>query len=249
MANQIDAVENNKLNILLAEDEPSNQLLMERYLDKAGHSVTVVCNGQEALDLLDKHSYHLCIFDMQMPEMTGLEAIALYKKKNPNSKLPFIMLTANTEKDAINKCKQVGVDIHLAKPISLATLVEAINSVFGKYTETTTSSSQIIDVTGLDFFDDPVSFNKFIELFEDSADKLIKDLKNALDDNYETFKNVVHSIKGLSGNIAAHTLREMTIQAEKLNKGDYQKNSGEHYNKIANELFIVTAELVKLYKK
>jgi len=244
----MDAVKNNKLNILLAEDEPSNQLLIERYLEKAGHTVTVVGNGQEALNLLDNHSYHLCIFDMQMPEMTGLEAIALYKKKKPNSKLPFIILTANTEKSTIDKCKQVGVDMYLAKPIVSATLVEAINSVFGKHIETTTLSSQIIDVTGLDYFDDPVSFNKFIELFEDSADKLIKDLKNALDDNYETFKNVVHSIKGLSGNIAAHTLREMTIQAENLNNDDYQKNSGEHYNKIANELFSVKAELVKLYK-
>lgn len=249
MVDQIDAGKNNKLNILLAEDEPANQLLIERYMDMAGHTATIVDNGQEALDILDKHSYDLCVFDMQMPKMTGLEAVALYKERNPNSKLPFIILTANTEKDTIDKCKQVGVDMHLAKPIAFITLVEAINSVFYKYLETTTSSSQVIDVTGLDFFDDPVSFNKFIELFEDSADKLIKDLKNVLEDNYETFKNVVHSIKGLSGNIAAHSLREMTIQAEELNKNDYQKNSSEHYNKIANELFRVKTELVKLYKQ
>ena len=228
MINQIEAVKGNKFNILLAEDDPANQLLIERYLVMAGHTVTVVENGKEALDLLDKVAYQLCIFDMQMPEMTGLEAIDIYKKNNPNSKLPFIILTANTEKDAIAQCKQAGADMHLAKPIQYARLVEAINSVMGKEIETTCLNSEIIDVNGMDYSDD---------------------LKNSLDGNHEEFKKVVHSIKGLSGNVAAHTLRELTIQAEKLNNDDYKIKSAEYYKKIADELLSVKTELVKLYKK
>ena len=245
----MDVVKVNKFNILLAEDDPANQLLIERYLVMAGHTVTVVENGKEALDLLDKVAYQLCIFDMQMPEMTGLEAIDIYKKNNQNSKLPFIILTANTEKDAIAQCKQAGADMHLAKPIQYARLVEAINSVMGKEIETTCLNSEIIDVNGMDYSDDPVFLNKFIEIFEDSADKLINDLKNSLVDNHEEFKKAVHSIKGLSGNVAAHTLRELTIQAEKLNDNDYKIKSAEYYKKIENELLKVKAELVKLYKK
>jgi len=248
VVNQIDAVKGDTFNILLAEDDLANKLLVERYLAKAGHTVSGVVNGQEALDFLDKNSYQLCIFDMQMPEISGLEAIEIYKKKNPNSKLPFIILTANTEKDAIAQCKQVGVDKHLAKPVDYARLVEAINSVTGKEIDTMTLKSEIIDVSGMDYSDDPVFLNKFIELFECSVDQLINELKNVLDDNYEEFKKVVHSIKGLSGNVAAHTLRELTIQAEKLNDDDYKIESAEYYKKIKNELLSVKAELVKLYK-
>lgn len=244
---------NNKFNILLAEDEPSSQLLFERFMSIAGHSVTIANNGLEAVNYLKNNSYDLCIFDMQMPVMSGLEAVATYKQQHPESKLPFIMLTANIEKDAIEKCKKAGADIHLAKPITYKVLTETISSTMishvNAHTEITKPADSIIDITQLTYFDDQEFLDKFIDAFEETSDKLMMDLNNALENNYDTFMNVVHSIKGLSGNIGAHTLREATLQAEVLSNTEYKKESTEHYQKIVNELSKARIELVKFATK
>src|SRR5262249_44173671 len=77
--------------ILLAEDNPVNQLLMVRLLEKQGHSVTVVANGEEALTALEHDSFHLLIMDLQMPVMGGLEATAIIREqeKNTGKRLPI----------------------------------------------------------------------------------------------------------------------------------------------------------------
>jgi len=119
----------NNLNILLAEDDYHNQKLFEMMLNKGGHSVTIASNGQEALDELAIHSYDLCIIDMQMPIMGGVQAIKNHRELNPNNTIPFIMLTANATTEAIEKCKKVGVDMFLTKPIRSTELLNAVNSI------------------------------------------------------------------------------------------------------------------------
>lgn len=236
------------MQILLAEDDTASQLLMERWLNMADHNVTIANNGQEALNYLDTQSYDICIFDMQMPVMSGIEAVESYKNKNPKSNLPFIMLTANIEKHAIAQCKKAGANIHLAKPIVYKTLIETINTAcIGTYKSFKKDS--VIDLTQLDYVDDPIFMNKFIDIFEDSVDKLTEDLGNALNNNYETFMKIIHSIKGLSGNIGAHALRDITTNAEKINEDVYNKNSSEYYNNIVDELSKARVELVKFSNK
>lgn len=251
MLNIANTSENRIFNILLAEDEPSIQLLMERMLNLAGHTVTIANNGQEALSYLKDNLYDVCIFDMQMPVMSGIEAVVTYKNENLKSKIPFIMLTGNTEKKAIEECQNAGVDMYLAKPINSKILVNAIQDVLRtnlpQYDNLITDS--IIDITRLTHYQDQYFLDEFIDIFIASAEKLSKDLNNALENNYGVFMNIVHSIKGLSGNIGAQTLREVTIEAESLNLEDYNKYSAEYYTKIVNELLRAQAELVRYSSK
>ena len=100
-------------------------------LKKAGYQVTTANNGQEALEALNNFEYDLGIFDMQMPIMNGLEAIKKYKENNAKQKLPFIILTADTENAANEKCKSVGIEMCLNKPISSSALIEAITVTCG----------------------------------------------------------------------------------------------------------------------
>ena len=251
LLNNANTSEKKSYDILLAEDEPSNQLLMEKMLNLAGHKVTIAENGLEALNYLKSNTYDICIFDMQMPVMTGIEAIVTYKNENTQSKTPFIMLTANTEKDVIEECLKSGVAMYLAKPIKSKKLIEAINYVLcnDDQQHENLKSEPIIDITQLHNYDDQKFLDEFIDIFTVSAEKLSEDLNKALENNYDVFKNVTHTIKGLSGNIGAQALRDITSKAQELSCEDYNKYSNEYYSKIINELLRTKKELVKFSSK
>lgn len=115
------------LNILVAEDEPSNQFLLEKILQRSGHHVTIASNGEEALKLLNNNAYDIGIFDMQMPVMSGIEAIEKYRENKEIRDLPFIILTANNKDEVMKECKNIGIEIILTKPVSSENLLESIN--------------------------------------------------------------------------------------------------------------------------
>ena len=115
--------------ILLAEDDCISQELLSVMLTNDGHKVTIANNGQEALDKLEVNSYDLCIIDMQMPVMGGLQAIKTYKNINPKSKMPFVILTANATVEEVEKGKDAGAEMFLIKPIRSVDLLKAIASI------------------------------------------------------------------------------------------------------------------------
>jgi signal transduction histidine kinase/DNA-binding response OmpR family regulator len=107
------------LRVLVAEDNPVNQRLAVRLLEKRGHSVQVAVNGREALQALDKQRFDLVLMDVQMPEMDGMEATAAIRQHEKSSGLhtPIIALTANAMKGDREKYLASGMDGYLAKPI------------------------------------------------------------------------------------------------------------------------------------
>ena len=154
LAEHKNKIENKHFNILLAEDNEANQAILERMLVKSGHTVRIVNNGQEALDDLAVNKYDLCIMDMQMPVMGGVQAIKSYKENNPDSEMPFVVLTANATVDAIEKCKKAGADMYLTKPIRSAALLEAVDAVCVNNIVASDSENGVIDLDHLDCFDD-----------------------------------------------------------------------------------------------
>jgi PAS domain S-box-containing protein len=112
-------------NILLAEDNPVNQRLAVKLLEKHGHSVTVANNGREALDTLDREMFDLVLMDVQMPVLSGLEAAALIreKEKGTGAHTRIIALTANAMSGDREKCLEAGMDGYLSKPIRVDELL------------------------------------------------------------------------------------------------------------------------------
>lgn len=109
------------LRVLLAEDNPVNQRLATRLLEKRGHRVAVACNGQEALEALEKETFDLVLMDVQMPEMDGFEATKLLREKEKGQQegvhLPVVALTAHVMKGDRERCLASGMDDFLPKPI------------------------------------------------------------------------------------------------------------------------------------
>jgi signal transduction histidine kinase/AmiR/NasT family two-component response regulator len=122
-----------RLRILVAEDNVVNQRLAARLLEKQGHSVTVVDNGQAALTTLAQQPFDLVLMDVQMPGMDGLETTAAIRaqERGTQEHLPIIALTAHAMQGDQERCFAVGIDAYVPKPMQADALYAAIDQVLG----------------------------------------------------------------------------------------------------------------------
>jgi signal transduction histidine kinase/FixJ family two-component response regulator len=115
--------------VLVAEDHPTNQKVVELILESVGVTPVIVENGQLALDLLKQERFDVVLMDMQMPELDGLTATALlrqFERENSLPRTPVIMLTANALDEHMRASHDAGADLHLSKPIHAQALIESI---------------------------------------------------------------------------------------------------------------------------
>jgi CheY-like chemotaxis protein len=104
------------IKVLVVEDMVLNQLLMKTILDDFGFESDVAANGRIAIEKLQNKSYDIILMDLQMPEMNGFEATD-YIRNTMNSNIPIIALTADVTTVDLAKCKAVGMNDYIAKPI------------------------------------------------------------------------------------------------------------------------------------
>ena len=115
------------LQILVADDNPVNQKVAKRMLERLGHTVTVACNGKEAFSAVTTGSFDLVMMDVQMPEMDGMEATQRIREwEGGKTHIPIIALTAHAMDSHRDECVAVGMDSFLAKPILLESLKQAL---------------------------------------------------------------------------------------------------------------------------
>ncbi len=110
------STENKNIKILVAEDVALNQLLIKSILDDFKFDCDIADNGKIAIEKLQTKSYDIILMDMLMPEMNGVEATE-YIRNKMNSKIPIIALTADVTTVDLAKCKAIGMNDYIAKPI------------------------------------------------------------------------------------------------------------------------------------
>jgi PAS domain S-box-containing protein len=117
-----------KLNILVAEDNPINQRLAAKLLEKQGHTVTLAGNGREAVETWKAGRFDVILMDVQMPEVDGLEATAEIRglEAGNHQYTPIIALTAHSMDGDRERCLAAGMDGYVTKPINPDELAEAI---------------------------------------------------------------------------------------------------------------------------
>jgi PAS domain S-box-containing protein len=113
------------IKVLVVEDIPLNQLLMKTLLDDFGFERDVADNGKIAIDMMQLKSYDVVLMDLQMPEMNGFEATD-YIRNIMNSNIPIIALTADVTTVDLAKCKLVGMNDYIAKPVDERVLYSKI---------------------------------------------------------------------------------------------------------------------------
>ena len=116
--------------VLLVEDNPINQVVAMKLLQKRGCSVQLADNGQLAIQALQQQHFDLVLMDMQMPVMDGLEAarrIRALEASGARPRTPIIAMTANAMKGDRERCLEAGMDDYLTKPISAEALFEKVD--------------------------------------------------------------------------------------------------------------------------
>jgi CheY-like chemotaxis protein len=121
------------IRILLAEDNPVNQKVAARLLERDGHRVKVVSNGREAVAALEHEAFELVLMDLEMPVMDGLKTATVIREREQLSgaHLPIIAMTAHAMSGDRDRCLAAGMDDYITKPIRKVDLAQIISHQLG----------------------------------------------------------------------------------------------------------------------
>jgi CheY-like chemotaxis protein len=122
------------LHVLLAEDNEVNRRVAMRLLEREGHSVTAVLNGQEAIEALAREPFDAVLMDVQMPVLDGIEAARRIREgeRVTGGHVPIIALTARAMKEDRDICMRSGMDGYLSKPVRVEELLRLLAETVGR---------------------------------------------------------------------------------------------------------------------
>ena len=119
-----------RLRVLVADDNPTNQKLAAAYLSRRGHEVAIATNGQEAVERALTGVYDVIVMDVQMPVMDGLAATRAIREaeSRTGSHIRVVALTANAIQESVNECLSAGMDDYLSKPFKAEELLQKVEA-------------------------------------------------------------------------------------------------------------------------
>lgn len=225
------------LQILVAEDNATNQRVLRTILERAGHRVVTVENGEQALDALDKGTFDLAIVDMQMPVMGGAEAVKLYRfTVGDGHAVPFIMLTADATEDARRAAAEARVEAFLTKPVPARLLLDTVQEVMAArepvaarataappgpaapVAERPLEALDLNTLTELELLGNGPGFVRdLVDGFLRDGEGLLAEMRSALDHGeHQRYRDAAHALKGSAGSVGAAAVFEVTSRACKL---------------------------------
>jgi len=240
------------LNILLAEDNPVNQKLALRLLQKRGHTVTIANNGNEALAELAKARFDLVLMDVLMPEKDGLTAVAELRRREKGSGLhtPVVAMTALAMKGDKERCLEAGMDGYLSKPVrpqELDSILEAYisrqKSVAGEPTESLDSCLNEEDL--LQRVDGDRAFlAELAEIFRGDYPKQIRIARDGIEaGESEKVRHIAHGLKGALSNLSAEQASALASSLEGMGESGNLSAAGVTLAELEKELLRVDRKL------
>ena len=220
--------------VLVAEDNPTNQRVTQMILESGGHVATIVSNGEEALDALERANFDIALFDLSMPIVSGLEALKLYRF-TASKPIPVIILSANVTTDAIGECQRAGASEFVAKPVRASLLLDAIERNLADEGAHSTANPPsrseerpaltVVETTPLDpvvlgelanFSADPTFVQRLIRGFRSDCERLVEQLLDGLAQRkYEAVKDAAHALRGGAGSVGATQLMQFATRVDK----------------------------------
>jgi two-component system, sensor histidine kinase and response regulator len=207
--------------VLLAEDNPVNQHLVARILEKRGHEVATTPDGQQAVEAAAQRRYDVVLMDVEMPVMNGFEAAALIREQeNGRPRVPIVAMTAHITEGDRERCLAAGMDEYLAKPIRADELLRVIGDI-----EELISVEQPAAPARQAVFDRAAVmsyFNDDFELIGDAVEsflaaypRFLSNIKDALaGDDAQQLERAAHTLKGSVANFHSAATDRAVIALE-----------------------------------
>lgn len=230
--------------ILLVEDNPVNQELAVEYLRAFDCTFDIASNGKQAIEASGKKAYDLILMDCQMPELDGYAATRLIRQRETDAKAertPIIALTAGAFSGDREQCLKAGMDGYLSKPFSQQALEHELTKWLAP-SPTAAASPQAVqpaDTAAITSPRDPLDRKhiagmrerksglllRLIDIYLEHAPLLLDKLQKAQDEgDLSSVKELAHSLKSSSGNIAAPGLTELCQLLEvQAMKGEFDR--------------------------
>ncbi len=204
--------------VLIAEDNKTNQLIAKTILEQEGMSTIIANDGKEAVDLYKKHEdkIDLVLMDLNMPVMNGYEAAE--KIRELSGRVPIVALTADVILGVRDKCQQSGISHYISKPFDPDNFIGTIKDILLINESQVEEDGIVLDrqlglknMGGNEELYDQV----LIEYLKENQDTLDK-LEGAIrEKSYADAAQLVHKVKGSSGSIGARSLQEVSASLQK----------------------------------
>lgn len=238
-----------KGNVLVAEDNQTNQILINKLLKQCGLDISISNNGKEALAALEKKDFDLILMDINMPIMDGFEAIKEIKNNpllNRFKNIPIVAVTANALVEDRKAIKKAGFDDYLSKPIDYNKLYGVLKKFVQikeiKEEENIEKENSIYIKNVMDSFkiDKNTSYLLF-DSFYDSCFQKVEELNEAISERKEhEIRSLSHNLKGTSLNLRLNNIGEKFkyIESNPLEVGleNYLKKALHELKEVQEEL-------------
>jgi two-component system sensor histidine kinase/response regulator len=210
--------------VLLVEDNPVNQKVAVRFLERMGCHVRVADNGADAVKAYREARFDLILMDLQMPVMDGLMATRRIREiENGERMTPIVALTANAMSGQIDRCMEAGMNAFLSKPLEISRLHETLE-LYGLATQpgdgSSVAANTLVTPVNLarlnEITDGDAEFAyELASTFVSSGEQVFEELQAALDSaDRNALTRAAHKLKGASANIHADSLRDLAYALE-----------------------------------
>jgi two-component system sensor histidine kinase RpfC len=251
------------LQILVAEDNPVNQKVTRRILEHAGHAVHIVASGDEALEALEHAEFDLFIVDINMPGLSGLQVVKLYRMAHLDGRhLPIVALTADATPETRKLAEEAGIDLFLTKPVEAKRLLDAIERVGhapagAPAVPGARASPQVTKISShprfrpeaypainwsvidqLSRFADGDDFVRetLEEYIVNGHGLLVKIAAAATEGDARAFRDGVHALRGTSGNVGAEALARLCQDMHGMTRDRLCASGEEYVRQLQREL-------------
>jgi len=217
-----------RLDILVADDNPTNREVLGKILERGGHAVTLVNDGEQALDAVERARYDVVLLDRNMPGINGIEALqAIRLMTRGRERLPVVMLSADVTPEARREAIESGADTFLSKPIEAVRLLEEVRRLAlfseearkapaagSRAARQATTTEAVVNIDTLRHLEELGSSPKFMErligvFLADSAGLISRVEQSLAARDYGEFRAIVHAMKGSSASIGTDRLTRL----------------------------------------
>jgi two-component system sensor histidine kinase RpfC len=250
-----------KLRVLVADDNATNRDVMGKILERGGHLVTLVNDGEQALDALEREPFDTVLLDRNMPGIGGIQALqALRLMTRGRDRIPVIMLSADVTTEAKREALEAGADAFLPKPIEALRLLEQIQALCEAAPEKadlqgaptrpakTTAEAAVLNLETLEQLKQLGSSLSFVEklarvfLADNSA--LLGRIERALAGrNYHEFHSLLHAMKGSSASMGTDRLTILCSSVDRLSDAELRLQAPSLLRTLTEELAVARTQL------